>query len=97
MVGVTDYDRVDRGSGETLSSLGSGGKVFSEVAKRLQMMWARKMIREKLRDEKHTGRNHMLFDFDRAGITIAEKGALSGGALARCRHAKGARSATGVS
>ena len=75
MVGVTDYDRVDRGSGETLSSLGIGGKVFSEVAKRLQMMWARKMIREKLRDEKHTGRNHMLFDFDRAGITIAEKGA----------------------
>jgi len=44
MMGVTDYGRVDRGGQDTLSSLAIGGKVFSEVAKRLQMMWAREMI-----------------------------------------------------
>ena len=74
MMGVTDYGRVDGGGQDTLSSLAIGGKVFSEVAKRLQMLWAREMIQEKLRDEDHSGRNHMLFDLARAGITTVESG-----------------------
>ena len=55
-IGVTDYGRVDGESGNQLSSLAIGGKVFSEVGKRLQMMWARNMIREKLGDDEHSGR-----------------------------------------
>ena len=75
LMGVTDYGRVVGESGDNLSSLAIGGKVFSEVATRRQMMWARNMIQEKLGDEEHSGRNHMLFDLVRAGITTGESGA----------------------